>query len=201
MRSLGYCGTVRVNMSGLRGVKTGSGPRNVIPRKLSDAQVEAIRYHYAGVSHAEVGRLFGVTGWLVGRIRRGEKHKRRVKDSAGQVAYHAPPVELIERMDLDVWFIRRAKALLRGYAAATEKWEKEGRFEEPRPEEWQAGDEFGGDASSSTVRRAARIAASARRYLEEQAGKAPPRPRKNQGDPNVRAGKPDVPGLLFDPKR
>ena len=176
-----------------------SGP---LPRKLSDAQVDAIRYHYAGVSHAEVARIFGVSQWLVGRIRRGEKHKGRVRDSRGHVTYQAPPLELIERMDLDVWFIRRAKALLRGYANATEKWAKEGRFEEPRTEEWQVADEFGRDGSPTDSRSAAeRLAKRAAAFLAEQAPRDRQRPAKDQGGPVQRAGKPDVPNLLYDPKR
>ena len=189
-------------MSGLRGVKSGAGPRNIIPRKLSDAQVEAIRYHYAGMKHTEVGRLFGVSGWTVSKIRRGLKHKRRVKDSRGVVIYQAPPVELIERADLDVWFIRRGKALLRGYAAALEKLEREGRFEEPRAEEWQVDDEFGRDGFPTSPRFAAeRLVERAKKFLQD----AGPRPRKgpkqDQGGPKQRAGEPDLQNLLYDPKR
>ena len=163
--------------------------------------MEAIRCHYAGMKHTEVGRLFGVSGWLVSKIRRGLKHKGRARDTLSRVTYQAPPPELVERVDLDVWFIRRSKALLRGYVDAVEKWEKEGRFEEPKPDQWQVDDEFGRDGTPTDTRGyAERLARSAARYLQD----AGPRPRKerpkDQGGPVVGAGKPDVQDLLYDPK-
>lgn len=172
-----------------------------LPRKLSDAQVEAIRYHYAGMKHTEVGRLFGVSGWTVSKIRRGLKHKRRVQDSRGVVIYQAPPPELVERADLDIWFVRRGRALLRGYATALERLEKEGRFEEPRPEEWQVDDEYGRDGFPTSPRFAAeRLAERARKFLQEAGPRPRQRPEQDQGGPVVSAGEPDVPNLLYDPK-
>jgi len=185
-------------MAGMKGANGRVGP---LPKKLSDAQVEAIRYYHSGMSNVALGRLFGVDESLVRRIRSGKKHVRRVRDKAASVIYQAPPPELVERVDLDVWFIRRSKALLRGYANAVEKWEKEGRFEEPKPEEWRVADEYGNDAFPTDTRgRAEQIAKRAARHLQEQG----PRPRKerpkDQGGPVVGAGKPDVQNLLYDPK-
>jgi len=198
LQSAKSCVTVWPIMAGMKGA---NGRVGLLPRKLSDAAVEAIRYYHPGLKNTEVARLFGVHESLVRRIRQGKKHVRRVRDSAERVTYQAPPPELVEREDLDVWFVRRGKALLRGYAKAVETWEREGRFEEPRPEEWQVDDEFGGDAPSSAGQRAKRIAERAQRYLAEPSAKAPKRPAENQGGANVGKGKPDVPDLLFDSKK
>lgn len=186
----------------MAGVK-GQAPefRGRIPKKLSEAQVAAIRYHYAGVGHNALARMFGVSETLVRRIRKQERWVRRASDRGERIAYQPPPVEVIERQDLDVWFIRRGAALLRGYATALEKLKKEGRFEEPKPEEWQVDDEFGRDGFATDTRtRAKRLAERARKYLQEQGSKSGQQPGQDQGGQKQRAGKPDVSDLLYDPK-
>lgn len=174
----------------------------LLPKKLSAAQVDAIRYHYPGVKHTALARMFGVDESLVRRIRSNKKWVRRASDRGAKIAYQPPPVELIERQDLDAWFVRRGAALLRGYATALDKLKKEGRFEEPKPEEWQVDDEFGRDGFATDTRTAAeRLAERARKFLQD----AGPRPRKgpkqDQGGPKQRAGEPDLQNLLYDPKR
>ena len=173
-----------------------------LPRKLSEAQVDAIRYFHAGASSGELARLFGVSPSLIVKIRAGKKHKRRLKDGNRRVVYIPPPPELVERMDLDVWFARRGAALLRGYAAAVEKWKKEGRFEEPRTEEWQVDDEFNTCGFATDTRGAAeRIVARARKFLAENpVAKPAGRSKADKGGPQQRGGDVPAPELLYDPK-
>lgn len=201
MRSRGFCGRLRGTMGGLRGVKDTGGPRNRIPKKLSDAQVDAIRYHYPGVPHTEVGKLFGVTGWLVGKIRRGQKRIGRATDSKDRVIYQPPPVEMIDRIDLDVWFVRRGRALLRGYTRAVEKWEKEGRFEEPRAEEWRVTDEYGADGIAFDARTSAERIVQRAAKLVQSKGPRPAKRPQDQADKGSGKGGLPASDLLFDPKR
>lgn len=186
-------------MAGMKGAPIFGG---LLPKKLSEAQVDAIRYQYPGVGHTALARMFGVSETLVRRIRKQERWVRRASDRGERIVYQPPPVEVIERQDLDTWFVRRGAALLRGYATALEKLKKEGRFEEPRPEEWQVDDEFGRDGFATDARTAAeRIAERARKYLQEQGPKPRKRPAEDQGGPKQRPREPDVQNLLYDPKR
>ena len=186
-------------MAGMKGAPIYGG---LLPKKLSDAQVDAIRYRFPGVKHTEVARMFGVDPSLVRRIRAGKARVRRFKDAKLVVKYQAPPIELVERQDLDVWFARRGAALLRGYATAVEKWQKEGRFEEPKPEEWQVDDEYGRDGFATNTRTAAeRLAARASKYLQEQGARPCKRPKPDESGEKQRAGEPDLQDLLYDSKK
>ena len=108
------------------------------PKKLSDAQVEAIRFGYPRLGNTEIGRLFGITRQMVYYIRAGKRRLLKASpfnrgSGTEFVRYQPVTPELLERYDLDAWFARRAAALLNGYTKAVLLHGEKGVFEAPDP--------------------------------------------------------------------
>lgn len=172
-----------------------------LTRKLSDAQVDAIRTEYSGMSHVEVAELFGVSAVLIRHIRSGLKRKKRYGEKRQHVEYAPLPVELLDRLDLDVWFVRRAKALLRGYAKATDKLKATGRLEEPSDEELKVHDGLDAGYNGTAQQTAERILARARKIAAAAAANRPAQKPADQADKRPREGGLPAPELLFDSRR
>jgi hypothetical protein len=172
-----------------------------LTRKLSDAQVDTIRTQYSGMSHVEVAELFGVSPTLVRHIRSGLKRKKRYGEKRERVRYEPLPVALLDRLDLDVWFVRRAAALLRGYAKATDKLKATGRMEEPSDEELKVNDGLDAGYVASPERQAERILARARKIAAAAAVNRPAQKPKDQADKGASERALPAPDLLFDSRR
>jgi hypothetical protein len=172
-----------------------------LTKKLSDAQVDAIRTEYSGLSHAEVADLFGVSAVLIRHIRSGLKRKKRYGEKREKVRYEPLPVALLDRLDLDVWFVRRAAALLRGYAKATEKLKVTGKFEEPSDEELKVNDGLDAGFVGTAERQAERILARARKIAAKAAADRPAAKPKDQADKGSGPRGLPAPELLYDSRR
>ena len=153
------------------------------------------------MSHVEVAELFGVSPTLVRHIRSGLKRKKRYGEKRERVRYEPLPVELLDRLDLDVWFVRRATALLRGYAKATDKLKATGRMEEPSDEELKVNDGLDAGYVASPERQAERILARARKIAAAAAVNRPAEKPKNQADKGTSQRGLPAPDLLFDSRR
>ena len=192
------------------GAKKGGTPQKRRPRKLSDAQCDAIRFAHRGLSDAMVAKLYGVSRPMIGYIRTGKKRLARPGDTPRGKMYVPLPPDLLERVDLDVWFIRRGKQLLRGYLRAVERHAETGRFTPPDDKTLEVNDgldspkeaRFGGSDPAALERA---ILARARKrteraIAERQGGSTPPRQKTHKPDAGTGTGGLPAPGLLYDHK-
>ena len=176
------------------------GKRGRKPR-LTDAQVDAICFAYRGLTDQDVATIYGVSKMYVWYLRNG---RRRVQGRKKAVTYKPLPVEVLEAIDLDRWFVHRARALLRGYVRAREEFEASQRFNPPDEKSLEVDD--GLDAAPEErlygiggLERA--ILGRAKKRTQRQIAEAAGRQKPDQHRAKPSQGELPAPSLLYDSKR
>lgn len=169
--------------------------------RLTDAQVDAICFAYRGLTDQDVATIYGVTKMYVWYLRNG---RRRVQGRQKRIKYQPLPVEVLEAIDLDRWFVSRARALLRGYTKAREEYEATQRFRPPNEKDLEVDDGLDraeeahfygpGGLEKAILRRV-------KKRTEREIAAAGGRQRPDQRRPQPRQGELSPPGLLYDSKR